>query len=88
MSDPIINEAVGVSDYWREYTSADYGREVSLVRGGTLPRRVVMKEAGDLRCTTRHGLDGTLTGLPQWYVHDGAVLTLSPAQTAAVVVYW
>jgi hypothetical protein len=84
----MTNDSIAVASTWREYTTADYGTHVDLTRGGYAPRKIVMKEAGDLRCEDAYGNVASLTGLPQWYVHTGCVSALLPGQRAALIVYW
>lgn len=93
---PTTNVSTGVSPTWAEWTAA----EIAAANGGTgllaadltfngrLPRRVVLKAAGDLICTDSKGDDGTLTGLPKWFSHEGAVQTIGPTQAVDVIVYW
>lgn len=93
---PTTNVSTGVSPEWQEYTvaaiqAANGGTGLSaadLTRNGKLPRRVVLKAAGDLVCTNSKGADGTLTGLPAWFSHEGAVQTIGPTQAVAIIVYW
>ena len=90
---PTTNVSTGVSPKWREWAAAEIQAAGGLTAAdltflGKLPRCVVLKAAGDLVCTDSVGDDATLTGLPQWYKHDGAVQTIGATQAVAIIVYW
>jgi len=90
---PTPNVSTGVSPEWTEWTAAEIQTAggltaADLTRNGKLPRRVILKAAGDLVCTDSKGNVAPLTGLPQWFVHEGAVQTIGATQAVAIVVYW
>lgn len=93
---PTPNVSIDVSPTWREWTAAEIQAAnggtgllaADLTRRGKLPRRVVLKAAGSLVCTDSLGNDRTLTGLPAWYSHEGAIQAVGPTQAVDIIVYW
>ena len=95
MTDPATtpNTSIAPSLRWREYTAAAIQAagglsKADLTHANKLPREVVLKAAGNLVCTDAKGGDGTLTGLPAWYRHPGAVSAIGDTQAVDIIVYW
>jgi hypothetical protein len=90
------NVSIGVSDDWREWSAAQIAaanggtglNEADLTHNGQLPRRVVMKAEGNLVVTNAYGVLRVLTGLPEWYSHEGAIQSVGPTQAVDIIVYW
>jgi len=74
--------------HWAQYSSGDFGAEISLVWDRRYPRAIVMLEAGDLEVDDIHGNDATITGLWQGFELVGRAGAIRASQTAAVLVVW
>jgi hypothetical protein len=84
----VINHSLEVSTDCAEYSAADFGKRVALIRNGFAARRIVLKEAGSLRAYNADGVEYWITGLPALYVHDCNASALHPLQATPLIVYW
>lgn len=73
---------------WQDFNASDFGAVISLARKGSLPRLIVVKAAGDLKCTKANGEDGTLTAVPAGFEHRAPTATIAAGQTTPITVYW
>lgn len=84
------NVSTGVAETWAEYDASEEGAwgEAELKFKGKWPRRVVMKEDGDLIVSDAFGVPKPLTGLPAWFNHEGAISVIDETQAADLIIYW